>query len=35
MVGSSEQWRAQSTDGSAIPAGTTVRVADIRAPASW
>ncbi len=25
-----EQWRAQSTDGSAIPTGTAVRVADVQ-----
>jgi membrane protein implicated in regulation of membrane protease activity len=25
-----EEWRADSTTGAAIPAGTTVRVADVR-----
>ncbi|MGH9215052.1 MAG: NfeD family protein, partial [Acidimicrobiales bacterium] len=25
-----EEWRAQSTDGSAIPIGTAVRVADVQ-----
>jgi membrane protein implicated in regulation of membrane protease activity len=25
-----EEWRAQSTDGSAIPTGTAVRVADVQ-----